>query len=285
MTTLPSSALPPADAWRFRPVSHPRLRAIRAFSDNYIWAILSTDAREVAVVDPGDDAPVRRFVDEHGLRLTAILLTHHHPDHVGGVAALASAGDVRVIGPTDPRVGPIDQALRDDETIELPAFELHLRAIDVPGHTLGHVAFFAEPFGGDPRPLLFAGDTLFAGGCGRLFEGTPSQMRASLARLAALPPDTLVYCAHEYTLSNLRFAAACEPDSADVAARLAEAQRLRANDIETVPSSIGIERATNPFLRWDEPSIRAAASARLGGADADADAVFGAIRAWKNGFG
>jgi hydroxyacylglutathione hydrolase len=167
--------------------------------------------------------------------------------------------------------------------VALPGFGLSLRAIDVPGHTLGHVAWHAAPFGGDPGRCCSPATRCSPAACGRLFEGTPQQMLDSLARLATLPADTLVYCAHEYTLSNLRFAQACEPDNPAVAERLAEAQAIRARDLETVPTAIGIERNTNPFLRWREPAIRQVAGLRVPGAADDA-AVFAAIRAWKNDF-
>lgn len=274
--------------------------------------IRSPDGKNAAIVDPGDAAPVQKALTERGLTLSAILLTHHHADHAGGVMTLRQAGGVTVYGPAGEDIPGVDRPLFDGDTIAVDGLPLSLRVIDVPGHTSGHIAYFTEGYGGtsgptvDPRPVLFCGDTLFAAGCGRLFEGTPAQMLNSLDRLAALPADTLVYCAHEYTLSNLRFAVAADPETAEVHERLDEAQRMRGQDLETVPSSIDIERRTNPFLRTREASVRrqiasrmtaerSAAGAQASAADAQATAagahtasddakIFAAVRKWKDNF-
>ena len=271
-------------SWRFCPDPHPLIEPIPAFSDNYLWLLCGSDGESAAVVDPGDAVPVEAALARRGLRLTAIVLTHHHPDHVGGVAQLKARHGATVFGPAGEAIDGVDVTLRDGDQPVLPGLGIALRVIDVPGHTRGHIAYFCERFGADPRPLLFCGDTLFAGGCGRIFEGTPAQMLTSLGRLAALPPDTLVYCAHEYTLSNLRFASAVEPASSPVAERLAEAERRRAESLPTVPSTIAIEAASNPFLRTAQAAVRASAQSRLGHPPADEVECFAAIREWKNVF-
>ncbi|HUN94370.1 MAG TPA: hydroxyacylglutathione hydrolase [Burkholderiaceae bacterium] len=249
---------------------------VPAFQDNYIW-LLAAGSRAV-VVDPGDAAPVLAALDRRGLALDAILITHHHPDHVGGVEALVAASGasrVRVIGPARENIPCITERVAGGERVTLLGHDFDV--IDVPGHTLGHVAYY-----GAALEAVFCGDTLFCGGCGRLFEGTPQQMFDSLARLAALPGSTRVYCAHEYTLSNLRFAQRVEPDSAALTARLEACVAARGRSEPTVPSTIDAERATNPFLRCREPAVRSAAASRTPGADADAVATFAALRAWKN---
>lgn len=271
-------------ARRFCPQPHPLVSAVPAFSDNYIWLIRAPGSNLAAVVDPGDAAPVEAALERAQLRLAAILLTHHHADHVGGVERLSSIGDPYVFGPRGEAIDGIDQRCGQGDTITVPGLGLELSVIDVPGHTRGHIAYFARRFGDDPRPLLFCGDTLFAAGCGRLFEGTPEQMLDSLGKLAALAPDTLVYCAHEYTLSNLRFAAAVEPESQEIGARLAEVSEQRELGEPTVPSSIGVELGSNPFLRAHLPAVRRTAAARLGHDPSGAAESFAAIREWKNTF-
>ena len=274
----------PPQSWRFAPEPHPFVEAIDAFDDNYIWLLRAPQGRHALVVDPGDAGPVERALDERGLALTAILLTHHHPDHVGGVRELVDRWRPVVYGPRAEAIEGIDRRLSDGARFVAEGTGTALRVLDVPGHTRGHIAYVAEPFGDDPRPLLFCGDTLFAAGCGRLFEGTPAQMLDSLAQLAALDPTTLVFCAHEYTLSNLRFAAASDPGSEAVLARLDEARRMRDAGLRTVPSSIAVERGTNPFLRSDTPGVRAALAGRLGHPPVSRLEGFAALRAWKDGF-
>jgi hydroxyacylglutathione hydrolase len=254
------------------------LLALPAFADNYIWMV--HDGSRAFVVDPGDAAPVIEALESHRLQLAGILVTHHHPDHVGGVDALRprlAAGHGVVHGPARERIPEPFVPLRGGDTVEL--LGQRLQVIDVPGHTAGHIAYAQQ--GADAAPLLFCGDTLFSAGCGRLFEGTPAQMSASLAALAALPDDTRVCCTHEYTLSNLRFAAAVEPANADIAAHTAHCQALRAAGIPTLPSTLALERRINPFLRCAEPAVMAAA--RLEGAANDEPvAVLAALREWKN---
>ncbi|MEI7445615.1 MAG: hydroxyacylglutathione hydrolase [Burkholderiales bacterium] len=264
---------------------HPAIVPVPAFSDNYIWLLVDRERRRAAVVDPGDAAPVVAALAAAGLRLAAVLVTHHHPDHVGGLPGLREAfPDMVVHGPAASRAEGIDVRWRHGDTVELDGFDARFRVIEVPGHTLDHVAYFAERIGDDPRPVLFCGDTLFAGGCGRVFEGTPQQMTASLGRLAALPDDALVYCAHEYTSSNLRFARAVEPDNPALAERERQTAELRAAGTPTVPSTLSLERATNPFLRTTDPAVRQAAAVRLGHDPADAVETFAAVRQWKDTF-
>lgn len=275
---------PLKDSWRFCPSPHPLIQAVPAFSDNYIWLVRGPSGNSAFVVDPGDAAPVEAALDREGLRLSAILLTHHHPDHVGGVARLRARGEVRVFGPPGEDIDDIDTHVSEGDAFVVPGVDMALKVIDVPGHTRGHIAYYCDRFGSDDRPVLFSGDTLFAGGCGRIFEGTPEQMHASLAKLAVLPGETLVHCAHEYTLSNLRFAAAVEPRCDTVAQRLAEAEAVRAAGLPTVPSNIMAELQTNPFLRCRVEAVVAAAASRLGRAPVTEVECFAAIREWKNVF-
>jgi hydroxyacylglutathione hydrolase len=252
---------------------------IPAFADNYVW--LLREGRAAVVVDPGDAAPVQAYLDREGLDLAAIVATHHHGDHVGGIDALVARRRVPVYGPAGEDIPARTHAVREGDRVVLGELGLELRVLDVPGHTAGHVAYAGHV--GD-APVLFCGDTLFAAGCGRIFEGTPPIMWASLAKLAALAPDTRMYCAHEYTLANLRFAAAVEPANAALASRARRDATLRDQGRPTVPSTIGEELATNPFLRVREPAVCAAAQAHAGRSlDGDV-AVFAELRAWKNTF-
>lgn len=220
--------------------------ALPAFSDNYLWLLFS-DGRAV-VVDPGDARVVERALTERALALDGILLTHHHADHTGGVAALAAAHACPVYGPAREDIAGVTRAVADAD--RLAVLGAWFEVIEVPGHTRGHIAYWCEP-----ARSVFCGDTLFAGGCGRLFEGSPQQMWESLNRLAALPGDTRVYCAHEYTRANLRFARHVEPDNPALERRSLAVDALRAAGLPTVPSTVAEERATNPFLRCTEPGI------------------------------
>lgn len=255
------------------------LLPLPAFSDNYIWML--HDARQAIVVDPGEARPVLQALEHRGLQLQAILVTHHHHDHVGGVEALRQATGAPVYGPARERIPQPAQALVQGDTIEL--LGVRFTVLDVPGHTAGHIAYHGAPAAG--APMLFCGDTLFSGGCGRLFEGTPAQMLASLDALAALPGDTRVCCAHEYTLSNLAFARAVEPGNAALLHHSSVCADLRAQQQPTLPSSIALERQINPFLRVRQPAVAAAAQRFLPSVDpTDAAAVFAALREWKNEF-
>lgn len=264
---------------------------VRAFNDNYVW-LLSRGTHAV-VVDPGDARPVEKALAVRGLALDAILLTHHHADHTGGVAELVAARPGRAVpvhGPAGESIAGVTRRLNEGDRVVLDAIGLSFDVIDVPGHTRGHIAYVSVPVesegphdDGDER-LLFCGDTLFAAGCGRLFEGTAHQMHASLSKLAALPSNTRVYCAHEYTVANLRFATAVEPASAALSSRVADASATRARGEPTVPSTIGLERETNPFLRVDVPAVRDAAERFAAGASATGLATFTALRRWKDQF-
>ncbi len=248
---------------------------LRAFNDNYIWTI--RDATRAVVVDPGDAQPVLDYLAAENLELLAIVITHHHQDHIGGVARLVQGRTIPVYGPHDPRVPEATQRLREGESIILPHFGIPLTVFEVPGHTSSHIAFYNDQ-------LLFCGDTLFAAGCGRLFEGTPAQMHDSLSKFMRLPDTTRVYCAHEYTLANLRFAKAAEPANRAVADWETRAQAQRQQDLPTVPSTIALERAANPFVRCTEPDIIASAGRHAGKPLPDAVSVLAAIREWKNSF-
>ncbi|HEV7816237.1 MAG TPA: hydroxyacylglutathione hydrolase [Janthinobacterium sp.] len=255
---------------------------VPAFADNYLWLI--HDGTNAAVVDPGDAKPILAALQAHGLTLTAILLTHHHADHTGGVPELLQHYQVPVLGPRKEAITAITKPLGQGDVVDVPGLDLRLSVLDVPGHTKGHIAYVRA--GRDGRPgWLFCGDTLFAGGCGRLFEGTPEQMVDSLAKLTALPDDTRVYCAHEYTLSNLRFAHAVEPENFALHNRISAESAKREQGIPTVPSHIGLEKATNPFLRYREPAIveHLVAAGKLE-SGASPVAAFAALRRWKNNF-
>jgi hydroxyacylglutathione hydrolase len=279
------------------------LLALPAFTDNYIWML--HDGHQALVVDPGESAPVEHALDTHGLTLAGILVTHHHNDHVGGLSALRSRLKGSVFGPAHEDIPKPFTPLNDGDTVDL--LGCRFEVIDVPGHTAGHIAYFFDPkvaaaqrpppegseksWGGpatfhqpaDAAPILFCGDTLFSGGCGRLFEGTPAQMHTSLSRLAALPGNTRVCCAHEYTLSNLKFARAVEPHNADVEAYTAHCEALRAQHLPTLPSSIAQERLINPFLRCDQNEVVQAALTQGAVSRREPD-VLAALRQWKNNF-
>jgi hydroxyacylglutathione hydrolase len=250
---------------------------VRAFADNYIWLIHSPrDRRKVVAVDPGDASPVRHALTADNLDLAAILLTHHHNDHVGGVAELLQQFQVPTFGPAAEKLPGEPQRLREGDVVELSDLGLRFEVLDVPGHTAGHIAYVGHG-------ALFCGDTLFSGGCGRLFEGTAEQMSASLAKLASLPDDTDVYCAHEYTVSNLLFGLAVEPENGSTRAYLENCRAKRSRDEATVPSNIRQERNVNPFLRCHQETVKHAAEARAG-RRLNRTEVFAVIRQWKDGF-
>ncbi|MDX1381430.1 MAG: hydroxyacylglutathione hydrolase [Xanthomonadales bacterium] len=254
-------------------VTEVKVTAIPAFADNYIW-LISTGGTLCAVVDPGDDAPVRRVLDREGLELAYILLTHHHADHIGGAAALADVTGAEVCGPHDSRIPHRQRSVGEGDTVELPRLGLRFEVLEVPGHTTSHIAFVGHG-------CLFCGDTLFSVGCGRLFEGTPAQMQASLDKLAALPPATSVYCGHEYTVANCAFALEVEPANDDLQRRARAAESARSAGRITLPSTLGEELAVNPFLRSRQPAVVEAARRRDPAAEPGASTL-AAIRAWKD---
>jgi hydroxyacylglutathione hydrolase len=254
--------------------------AVPAFKDNYLWLI--HDGVHAAAVDPGDARPILDALEAHKLTLTAILLTHHHADHIGGVPGLLASASVPVFGPRNDAIPDVTKRLSQGQRITVPGIDLELDVLEVPGHTKDHIAYVRHTPG---EHWLFCGDTLFAGGCGRLFEGTPAQMVDSLSKLTALPDDTQVYCAHEYTLANLRFAEAVEPGNRALQLRLHDESAKRSIGLPTVPSTIGLERGTNPFLRVEEATVveGLVAAGKLAPGASKVDA-FAAMRAWKNVF-
>lgn len=252
---------------------------IPAFADNYIWLLRQGGVG--VVVDPGDAAPVIAHFEREGLELAAILATHHHGDHVAGIPALRARWPVPVFGPARETIPGRTRALREGDSITVPGIELALSVLDIPGHTAGHIAYVARS---QAPPLVFCGDTLFAAGCGRLFEGTPGQMVSSLGKLSALPDDTQIYCGHEYTLANLRFAAAVEPANVSIGERRGREKAKRDRGLATLPCIMGEERTTNPFLRTAEPAVRSAAEKHAGRPLDGPVAVFAEIRSWKNAF-
>jgi hydroxyacylglutathione hydrolase len=257
----------------------PAIIPIPAFRDNYVWAL--REGRSAAVVDPGDAEPVLAWLERESVVLTGIVVTHHHGDHVGGVRTLTERFRVPVFGPAREDIPCRTEALGEGERIDVPGVGLDLAVLDVPGHTAGHIAYVGNAPDG---PVLFCGDTLFAAGCGRLFEGTAAEMFASLRKLADLAPATRVYCAHEYTLANLRFALAVEPDNAALHARIARDQATRDRGEPTLPSTIAEERLTNPFLRTAVPAVAAAAARHAGRELATPVDAFAELRRWKNAF-
>lgn len=254
------------------------ISAIPAFLDNYLW-LLSANGHAV-VVDPGDAVPVLNYLAENQLKLDAILVTHHHADHIGGIRALLRQNTVPVYGPRAEanKIPGLTHLLDDGDFVTV--LGQSFKVISLPGHTLGHIAYYRN----EPSPLLFCGDTLFSAGCGRLFEGTPQQMHDSLARIAALPDATLVYCTHEYTLSNLAFARTVEPNNPDIATHIEAVKALREQRQPSLPSHLALEHRINPFLRTAMAEVRAAVQQHTGSLPLDTVQTFSALRHWKDAF-
>ena len=254
-----------------------KLIPLPAFTDNYIWML--HDGQQALVVDPGDAQPVFDALQREGLQLESIVVTHHHADHTGGIAELRQATGAQVFGPAGEEMPePLTRLSGGDHCT---AMGLRFAVLDVPGHTAGHIAYFCADMDGEP--LLFCGDTLFSGGCGRLFEGTPAQMLASLDSLAALPGNTRVCCTHEYTLANLQFARAVDPDNSALQQYQAHCLELRTNQQPTLPSRMALECQINPFLRSRTPALIAAAQAH-DAAMTQREGAFATLRHWKNNF-
>ena len=254
------------------------IQPICAFSDNYIWLIFDQDSRQAFVVDPGDATPVLAALRAQQLDLAGILITHHHFDHVGGLEQLCAAFNPVVYGPRNPAISGLSQTLGAGDQIEVLGDEFSI--LEVPGHTLDHIAYFHR----GEEPVLFCGDTLFAGGCGRVFEGSYEMMHKSLQKLAALSPQTQVFCAHEYTMANLAFARAVSPEFQPLAERIVLEQGKRDQALATVPTSIKKELGTNPFLRCDDEHVRLSAEQKVSSSLDNPEQVFAVLREWKDSF-
>lgn len=262
--------------------SNMKVSMIKAFSDNYIWAITSSNSQTMALVDPGDAEVCIKFIKDNQKKLSTILITHHHHDHVGGIQKLVqycqdNAWPLTIYGPENENIPHCDIKVNEQSKVSLSDLAIEFSVLDLPGHTAGHIAYLAQD-------NLFCGDTLFSGGCGRLFEGTAQQMLNSLEKLSALPEKTHVYCAHEYTKANLDFALTVEPSNAELVHYYNQVQNKRAQNIATIPSSILLEKKINPFLRCQQESIQESAAEYSGEKVNTKLATFTAIRAWKDNF-
>lgn len=254
-----------------------KVDAIAVLTDNYVWALIDEATHHALIIDPGEATPVITFLKQHDLSLQAILITHHHWDHTNGIAEIIAQFPVSVYGPVSENIPHMTHAIMEQASLSLQHFPGTVRVLEIPGHTSGHLAYYVQD-------KLFCGDTLFAAGCGRLFEGTPTEMYLSLQKILSLPDDTEIYCAHEYTLSNLRFAETVEPGNKKIAERIQRVTALRNKQLPSLPSTLGEEKATNPFLRCDSKEVKENVEKRVGITLQDNVAVFSALRKWKDGF-
>lgn len=255
---------------------------VKAFNDNYLWTFHKQGDVFACVVDPGDAQPVIEYLAANQLKLAAILVTHHHADHIGGINKLLARYDVPVYGPGSVKIPQVTHPLKESDSVTILGVEFTV--LEVPGHTLEHIAYYAPASGNLAAPVLFCGDTLFAAGCGRMFEGTPPMMYGSLQKLASLPPDTRVFCTHEYTMSNLNFAKAVMPDNPSLLQRIRDEKNKRDQNLPTLPSSIALELQTNPFLRCSDPLVVMRAASHANIEQEDPAAIFGILRRWKDTF-
>jgi hydroxyacylglutathione hydrolase len=253
-----------------------KIKPISAFKDNYIWCGVNEQLGLAFVVDPGDASPVFDFLNQHGLTLIGILITHKHPDHTGGIRELVDAyPGIPVYSHPTENVSRTTHFVKQGEVVLMDGWPVSFNVIHIPGHTLGHVAYFNNS-------MVFSGDTLFGAGCGRIFEGTPEQMLVSLNKLVALPDDTLIYCGHEYTLANLRFVLKVEPNNADIHERIKVTEELRLNNNPSLPSTMLLEKKTNPFLRCTESSVISSVEYYVNRKLIKTVDVFRELREWKN---
>lgn len=253
------------------------IEGVPALKDNYIWVIIDNYKNHAVIVDPGEAAPILDFLNKRNLTLIAMLITHHHWDHVNGLEEIINRFNVPVYGPANEKIPFCTHFLSEDQKVKIQDFPLEFDVIEIPGHTSGHIAYYSPG-------ILFCGDTLFAAGCGRVFEGTHKQMFLSLQKMAALPDETKVYCAHEYTLNNLRFAQTVEPENKDILKRIQSVAEMRNKNQPSLPSTLTQEKATNPFLRCDVPMVKASAEKHGECCLEGPVNVFAALRNWKDNF-
>jgi len=255
-----------------------KITPLPAFQDNYIWVLESEEESGLVVVDPGDPVPVINWLQDTGKSLSAIWITHHHRDHTGGILTLVDRYQVPVYGPANSGIDGISHSVAEGDTLSYGGSVWQV--LDVPGHTLDHIVYFTPA----PSPVLFCGDTLFSVGCGRLSEGTPQQMAAALAKIASLPDNTAIYCTHEYTLANIRFAQAVEPDNLILEGHRLDCEKKRLEGEPTLPSNLGLEKQINPFLRSSQPAVKLSAQRWSNSELHSPVEVFAAVRRWKDGF-